>query len=54
VSSPSIVTAPSPSVRFSANHGRCIDTGSSSRSFPASRCRITATLVNSFEMEQML
>ena len=35
------------------NHGRCLATGSSRRSRPASRCCITATLVKSFEMEQI-
>ncbi len=39
---------------FTANHGRCFSTGSSSRRRPSSRSCITATLVKSLEIEQML
>jgi len=35
------------------NQGRCFATGSSSPSLPASRCCITAMLLNSQEIEQI-
>ncbi len=55
VSSERIVIGPlSGSLRPIANAGRCLPMSSSSDSLPASHSCITATDVNSFEIEQML